>query len=36
MKKPSQSTFARAMLSVGRVLTQILTPWLVITLKWNT
>jgi len=32
MEKPSQSLFARAKLSV----TQVLTFWLTITLKWNT
>jgi hypothetical protein len=32
MEKPSQSVFARAKLSV----TQVLTFWLMITLKWNT
>jgi len=36
MEKPSQSMFATAMLSIVRILTQILTSWLVITLKWNT
>ena len=36
MEKPSHSMFARAMLSVVRILTQILAPWLLITLKWNT
>jgi len=36
MEKLSQSAFATAMLSAVRILTQILTPWLVITSKWNT
>jgi len=36
MGKPSQSVFATAMLGAVRILTQILTSWLVITSKWNT
>lgn len=36
MEKPSQCVFARAKLSVVRILMQVLTFWLVLTLKWNT
>jgi hypothetical protein len=36
MEKPSQSMFARALFHVVRILTQILTSWLVVNLIWNT
>jgi hypothetical protein len=36
MEKPSQSVFARAVFRVVRILTQIVTSWLVVTLIWNT
>ena len=35
MEKPSQSTSAREMLNAVCLLTQILTSWLLITLKFN-
>jgi len=36
MEKPSQPMFATAMFSLVCILMQILTSWLVITLKWDT
>jgi len=35
MEKPSQSVFAKAMLSAVRMLMQGLTSWLVMTSNWN-